>query len=159
MATAAFWQWATVVGLSMTPALVLGQSAAATAGIGWGLDPRILIPVMAVSSFAEGLILSWLGGSSTRFKFMQRFCDMLRRPRAVAFAQKWGAWGGLLLGVAVVGQEPIVLALRFLGIEQKKLVLPLAVSNVIFAFVYYGVVKAGMAEYKVFKDLGQLLGH
>jgi hypothetical protein len=151
VATSAFWKWATVVGLSMTPALVLGQSAAATAGIAWGLEPRILIPVMAFSGFVEGVIIAWLGGTSTKIGTVQRFCDRLRKPKAVLFAQRWGRWGGMTLGVAVLGQEPILLALRFLGIDLKKLVLPIAVSNIVFAFVYYGVVKLGLNQIESLK--------
>jgi hypothetical protein len=146
MAATTFWKWATVVGLSMTPALVLGQSAAAVAGIGWELEPWILVPVMAVSSFVEGLVIAWLGGTSTKIGMVHRLCERMRTPRAVAFAKKWGRWGGLLLGVAIVGQEPILLALRFLGIDLKKLVVPLAISNAIFALVYYGVVKLGVMK-------------
>ncbi len=149
MASTTFWKWATIVGLSMTPALVLGQSAAATAGIGWDFDPKLLVPVMAASGFVEGLIIAWLGGTSTKLKIVQRFCDWLRKPRAVEIAQKWGPWGGLLLGVAFVGQEPILLALRLLGIDLKRLVLPMAISNVLFACIYYGVVKLGLLEIKL----------
>jgi len=140
-----FWKWLTVIGLSMTPALLLGQSAAAAAGIGFGLDPRIMIPVMAVSGFIEGLLVAWLGGKTVdlRIGLLQRFLSWMRKPRAVEIAQRFGPWGGMTLGVAIVGQEPVLLALRWLGLDMKKLVLPTAVSNAIFAVAYYWVVKLG----------------
>jgi hypothetical protein len=138
------WKWLTVIGLSMTPALLLGQSAAAAAGIGFHLDPRILVPVMAVSGFVEGLIVGWLGGTTTRIGFVRRWCERLRKPRAVELANRFGPWGGMILGVAVVGQEPILLALRWLGIDLRRLVLPTAVSNALFAVIYYYVVKLGI---------------
>src|SRR4029079_8853366 len=99
----------------MTPALLLGQSAAAAAGIAFGLDPRIMIPVMAVSGFIEGLFVAWVGGKTVdlRFGLLQRFITWMRKPRAVEMANRFGAWGGMTLGVAVVGQEPILLALRW----------------------------------------------
>ena len=137
-------QWATIVGLSATPALILGQSAAAAAGIEWGLNPWILVPVIALSGFVEGLVVAWLGGTSTRVGFIRRWCERMRKPKAVAFAAKWGPWGGMLLGVAAVGQEPILIALRWLGVTPRKLLLPTAVSNIVFAVLYYFVVKAGL---------------
>ena len=146
MIRGAVWKWAVVVGLSMTPALFLGQSASAAEGIAAGFDPRILIPVMAVSGFVEGMIIAWLGGTSERIGAVHRFCTALRRPKAVAFARSWGRWGGMFLGVAIFGQEPILLALRFLGVEQKKLVAPTALSNAFFAAAAYFLVKLGMEK-------------
>src|SRR5689334_16953903 len=116
----------------MTPALLLGQSAAATAGIAWHLDPRVLVPVIAMGGFVEGMLVAWLGGATTRIGFVHRWCERMRKPRAVELANRWGPWGGMTLGVAVLGQEPILLALRFLGVERRRLVLPLAISNVLF---------------------------
>lgn len=139
-----FWKWLTVIALAMTPALVLGQSAAATAGIAWHLDPRLLVLAIAVGGFAEGMLIAWLGGVTTRIGMVNRWCERMRKPKAVAMANAWGPWGGLTLGVAVVGQEPILLALRFLGVDVRKLVLPIAVSNVLFAVVYYAVVRFGI---------------
>jgi hypothetical protein len=153
MMPGAFWKWAGVVGLSMTPALVLGQSAAAALGIGARLDPRILVPVIAAAGFVEGMLVAWLGGGSTRIGLVHRWCERLRTPKAVAFAKSGGRWGGMILGVAVFGQEPILLALRLLGVEQRKLVLPTLVSNALYAVVYYFVVKLGVDHV-----LGQLIG-
>ena len=146
MLTGTVWKWAAVVGLSMTPALLLGQTASAAEGISAGFDPRILIPVMAVGGFVEGMIVAWLGGTSERIGAVHRFCVRLRRPKAVSFAQKWGCWGGMFIGVAIFGQEPILLALRFLGVEQKKLVAPTALSNAFFAAASYFIVKVGMEK-------------
>ena len=33
----------------------------------------------------------------------------------MALADKWGVWGGLTIGCAVVGQEPILVALALAG--------------------------------------------
>jgi hypothetical protein len=108
----ALGRWATVVGLSMTPALVAGPMAACAAGIGFGLDPRVMLPVVACAGFVEGVIVAWLAGQSLRIGFVNRFMDRMRGPRALALAEKWGVWGGLIIGVAIVGQEPILVALR-----------------------------------------------
>lgn len=136
-------QWGTVAGLSATPALVLGQSAAAAAGIEFGLDPYLLIAVMAIASFAEGLVVAWLGGTITRVGFINRWCERMRTPKAVRFAEKWGPWGGMMLGVAALGQEPILIGLRFLGVDVKRLILPTLLSNVVYSIIYYWVVRAG----------------
>lgn len=141
-----FWKWVTVVALAMTPALLLGQSAAATAGIAWHLDARFLVPVIAVAGFAEGMLVAWLGGTSTRIGFVHRWCERMRKPKAVALATAWGPWGGMTVGAAVFGQEPILLALRWLGVDMRKLVVPIAVSNTAFALIYYGVVRFGFDQ-------------
>ncbi|HSO32337.1 MAG TPA: hypothetical protein VLT33_07475 [Labilithrix sp.] len=138
------WKWLTVVALAMTPALVLGQSAAAAAGIGWHLDPRVLVPVMAIAGFAEGMLVAWLGGTTTRVAFLRRWCERVRTPKAVTIANRWGTWAGMTLGVAALGQEPILLALRWLGVDLRKLLLPVAVSNLLFAAIYYAVVRFGL---------------
>lgn len=144
------WQWLTVIGLSMTPALLLGQSAAAAAGIGFGFDPLVLVPVMAVSGFVEGLGVAWLGGKTAHLQlgFLQRFIAWMKRPRAVALAERFGPWGGMLLGTGLVGQEPILIALRWIGVDLKRLVLPTAVANALFAVIYYYVVKLGILSVK-----------
>lgn len=142
----ALGRWATVVGLSMVPALVAGQSAACAAGIAFGFDPWRLVPVVAVAGFVEGLFVAWIGGGVRRIGFVERHVERMRTPRAMVFAEKWGVWGGLTLGVAAVGQEPILLALRALGIELRRLVLPVAVSNALFSIVYYFVVRLGLDQ-------------
>lgn len=148
------WQWLTVIGLSMTPALLLGQSAAAAAGIGFGFDPLVLVPVMALGGFIEGLFIAWLGGKTAHLQvgLFQRFMTWMRKPRAVALAEKFGPWGGMLLGTGIVGQEPILLALRWLGVDMRRLVLPTAVANALFAVVYYYVVKLGIMSVKSTTD-------
>jgi hypothetical protein len=140
------WQWLTVIGLSMTPALLLGQSAAAAAGIGFGLDPRLLVPVMAVSGFVEGLFVAWLGGKTAHLHIglLQRFIAWMRKPRALTLAARFGPWGGMLLGTGLVGQEPTLIALRWLDVDMKRLVWPTALSNALFAIIYYYVVKLGI---------------
>jgi hypothetical protein len=61
-------------------------------------------------------------------------------------AHRWGVWGGLTIGCAAVGQEPILVALRWLGIDMRQVALPLAVSNAIFAVIYYAIVSVGLDQ-------------
>ncbi len=141
-----FWTWASIVGLSMTPNLVLGPSAAVGVGIAAHYSPWILLPVVAVAGYFEGLVVAWLAGESTQIGFINRWVARMRTPRAVAFANKWGVWGGLTLGCAVVGQEPILVALRWLGVGMRRIWFPLAVSNAVFAVLYYAIVWGGLHE-------------
>jgi hypothetical protein len=141
-----FWVWVSIVGLSMTPNLVLGPSIAVGVGIKAHIDPWILVPVVAAASYAEGLVVAWLAGQTTHIGFIGRWVTRMRKPRAVALANKWGVWGGLTLGCAAVGQEPILVALRWLGVDMRRLWLPLAVSNAMFAVIYYAVVWFGLDQ-------------
>lgn len=131
------WTWAAIAGLSMTPNLVLGPSVAVGVGIQAHYSPWALLPVVTVAGYGEGMVLAWLAGQSLRLDLVSRWVTRLRTPRAVAFAKRWGVWGGLTLGCAVVGQEPILVALRWLGVDMRRLWLPLAVSNAAFAGIYY----------------------
>ncbi len=141
-----FWTWASIVGLSMTPNLVLGPSAAVGVGIEAHYSPWVLLPVVAAAGYFEGLVLAWLAGESTRIGFIGRWVARLRTPRSVALANRWGVWGGLTLGCAVVGQEPILVALRWLGVDMRRIWLPLAVSNAVFAVLYYTIVWVGLHQ-------------
>jgi hypothetical protein len=141
-----FWTWASIVGLSMTPNLVLGPSAAVGIGIAAHYIPWVLLPVVAVSGYVEGLVVAWLAGESTRIGFIGRWVARLHTPRAAAFANRWGVWGGLTLGCAVVGQEPILVALRWLGVDMRRIWLPLAVSNAAFAVIYYAIECGSLRE-------------
>jgi hypothetical protein len=142
-----FWKWASIVGLSMTPNLVLGPSTAVGVGIKAHCSPWILLPVVAAGSYFEGIVLAWLAGQSTRIGFIGRWVARLRTSRSVAFANRWGVWGGLTLGCAVVGQEPILVALRWLGVDMRKILLPLAVSDAVFALLYYAIVWFGLDQF------------
>lgn len=133
------WTWATIAGLSMTPNLVLGPSVAVGVGIKAHYSPWILLPVVALAGYCEGMVLAWLAGQSLRLGFISRWVARLRTPHSVAFARRWGVWGGLTLGCAVVGQEPILVALRWLGVDLRRIWLPLAFSNAVFAMLYYSV--------------------
>jgi hypothetical protein len=141
-----FWIWASIVGLSVTPNLVLGPSVAVGVGIAAHYSPWVLLPVVAVAGYFEGLVVAWFAGESTRIGFIGRWIARLRTPRAVALANRWGVWGGLTLGCAVVGQEPILVALRWLGIDMRPLWLPLAISNAVFALIYYAIVSVGLDQ-------------
>jgi hypothetical protein len=140
-----FWTWASIIGLSMTPNLILGPSIAVGVGIAADYDPWVLLPVVAAAGYFEGLVVAWLAGQSTRINLIDRWVMRMRTPRAMGFADK-GVWGGLTLGCAVVGQEPILVALRWLGIDMRRIWLPLAVSNAVFAVIYYAVVSVGLDQ-------------
>jgi len=142
----AFWTWASIVGLSMTPNLVLGPSAAVGVGIAAHFSPWVLLPVVAAAGYVEGLVLAWLAGESTRIGLIGRWVARMRTPRSVALANRWGVWGGLTLGCAVVGQEPVLVALRWLGVEMRRIWLPLAISNAVFAVLYYAIVRIGVDQ-------------
>ena len=141
-----FWTWLSIIGLSMTPNLILGPSAAVGVGIAAHYDPWVLLPVVAVAGYVEGLVVAWLAGESTRVGFISRWVARMRTPRSVALADKWGVWGGLTLGCAVVGQEPILVALRWLGVDMRYIWFPLAVSNAVFAVIYYAVILFGLDQ-------------
>jgi hypothetical protein len=141
-----FWTWVSIVGMSMTPNMALGPSAAVGVGIAAHYSPWVLLPVVAVAGYFEGLVLAWLAGQSVRFGFIDRWIARLRTPKSVAFANRWGVWGGLTLGCAVVGQEPILVALRWLGVDMRRIWLPLAVSNAVFAVLYYVIVRVSLDQ-------------
>ena len=61
--------------------------------------------------------------------------------------QQVGVWGDLTLGCAVVGQEPILVALRWLGIDMRKILFLLAVSDAVFVLLYYAIVWFGLDQF------------
>ena len=141
-----FWTWASIVGLSMTPNLVLGPSAAVGVGIAAHFSPWVLLPVVATAGYFEGLALAWVAGQSMRIGFIGRWVERLRTPRGMELANRWGVWGGLTLGCAMVGQEPILVALRWMGIDMRRIWLALGVSNAVFAVIYYAIVLVGVNQ-------------
>jgi hypothetical protein len=141
-----FWAWASIIGLSMTPNLVLGPSIAVGVGIAAHYDPWVLVPVVAAAGYVEGLVVAWLAGESTQIGFIDRWVTRMRTPRSVDLANRWGIWGGLSLGCALVGQEPILVALRWLDVSMRHIWFPLAISNAVFAVIYYAVVSVGLDQ-------------
>ena len=141
-----FWTWASIVGLSMTPNLILGPSVAVGVGFKAHYSPWVLLPVVASANYCEGLVIAWLADQSTRIGFIGRWVARMRTPKSVAFAKRWGVWGGLTFGRAVVGQEPILVALRWLGIDMRRIWLPLAISSAIFTALFYAIVWTGLEE-------------
>ena len=138
--------WLSIIGMSMTPNLVLGPSVAVGVGIAAHIDPWVLLPVVAVAGYVEGLAVAWLADESTHIGFISRWVARMRTPHSTEMADRYGVWGGLTLGCAVVGQEPILVALRWLGVEMRHLWLPLAISNAVFAVIYYEVVLFGLDQ-------------
>ena len=92
-----FWTWLSIIGLSMTPNLILGPSAAVGVGIAAHYDPWVLLPVVTVAGYFEGLVVAWLAGESTHIGFIGRWVARCARRGAAALADKWGVWGGLTL--------------------------------------------------------------
>ena len=137
------WKWLTVIALAATPALIFGQTAAWASGFGFKLPTWPLGIVIALAGFAEALVILVLAALSERIPRLRRWLTKLHTPRFDRWLTKWGAWTGLLLGTAVAGQEPVIIALVWLGISPKKLVLPLLVENVIYTAIYYVVVRLG----------------
>ena len=130
----------------MTPNLVLGPSAAVGVGIAAHFSPWVLLPVVATAGYFEGLALVWVAGQSTRIGFIGRWVERLRTPRGMELVNRWGVWGGLTLGCALVGQEPILVALRWMGIDMRRIWLALAVSIAVFAVIYYAIVLVGVNQ-------------
>ena len=108
-----------------------------------------------VVSFAGSRGGGLLRGARHRLARRREHADRFRRPvgRTAAHAEERGArqqvgrvWGGLTLGCALVGQEPILVALRWLGVDIRQIWLPLAVSNAVFAVTYYVIVWFGLEQ-------------
>lgn len=138
-------KWLTVIGLAATPALIMGQTAAWTAGLAWDMNVCALAVAIVVAGFAQGLLVIWLSRLALRVERVYRVMKRLHAPRFDAWFVKWGVWVGMLAGTAVAGQEPVIIALVWLGAPPRKLILPLAVQNLLYTTIYYGVVKLGWA--------------
>jgi len=130
----------------MTPGLILGPSVAVGVGFEAHYNAWVLLIVVATANFFEGLVFAWLISQSTRIGFINRWVARFRTPRAVEFARRWGVWGGLTIGRAVVGQEPILAGLQLLGVDMRRIRLPLAISCMIFAVIYYAIVWFGLDQ-------------
>lgn len=138
-------KWLTVIGLAATPALIMGQTAAWTAGLAWDMNVWALAVAIVLAGFAEGLLVLWLAQLSLRVERVHRVMKRFHAPRFDAWFKKWGIWVGMLAGTAVAGQEPVIIALVWLGAPTKKLILPLAIQNVLYTAIYYVVIRIGWA--------------
>jgi len=141
-----FWTWLSIIGLSMTPGLILGPSVAVGVGYEAHYSAWILVPVVAAANYIEGLVFAWLIGRSTQIGFIHRWVERIRTPKAIGYARRWGVWGGLTIGRAVVGQEPILAGLELLGIDMRRIYFPLAISSIIFTLIYYAIVSFGLDQ-------------
>jgi hypothetical protein len=138
-------QWLTVIGLAATPALIFGQTAAWAAGIGFDLPTWSLGIVIVIAGFVEALLVLLLAALADRWPRLHRVLSKLRVPRFDALLTRWGTWTAMLAGTGLVGQEPVIIALVWLGVPPKKLVLPLLVENIVYTVLYYFIVKLGWA--------------
>ena len=141
-----FWTWLSIIGLSMTPGLILGPSVAVGVGYEAHYNPWILLPVVATANFFEGLVFTWLMRKGTQIGFIHRWVERIRTPEAITSAKRWGVWGGLTIGRAVVGQEPILAGLELLGVDMRRIILPLAISCAIFTLIFYAIVWFGLGQ-------------
>ena len=137
------WQWLTVVGLAATPALFLGQTAAWGAAFGFKLPDWPSGIAITIAGFAESLAFVYIAVLADRVPRLHRWCSKLRVPRFDPLLTKWGTWTALLVGTAIAGQEPVIIALVWLGVRPRKLIAPLFVENVLYTIIYYFVVKLG----------------
>jgi hypothetical protein len=137
------WQWLTVIGLAATPAVFLGQTAAWGAAFGFDLPTWPAGIAIVIAGYAEALLLLYLAALADRIPRLHRWLSKLRVPRFDPLLTKWGTWTALLLGTAIAGQEPVIIALVWLGVKPRKLILPLLVENVLYTALYYFVMKLG----------------
>jgi hypothetical protein len=149
----AAWKWLVVAALSATPALLAGQAAGVALGLYWELPLAGILVTAAVSGFLEALAVIRLAQWGETRPRIARWLEHRRTPRALSWAQRFGPWGGLLLGGATVGQEPIIFALIWLRVEPRRLLLPLAFANALYTAVGYYLVKAGWAEFATLAQL------
>lgn len=134
-----------MIGLAATPAALFGQTAAWTVGIGLDMNPWGLAIAITLAGFGEGLFVLWLAFQAQRIPRLHRWLSKLHAPRFDRWFAKWGAWTGLLLAPSVAGQEPVIIALVWLGASPRRILLPLFVSNVLYTAIYYYVVVFGWA--------------
>lgn len=147
------YQWVTVIGLSMTPALIAGQSAALAVGIGFGFPPFILNLTVVISSFIGGLLTILLADLSANLPLLKKWLKKFQTEKVTKWCQKWGIWWGLIVGVAFIGPIPILLTLRWMGVERKKLLIPLAMSSVLYTLLYYALISFGFEQWEQYMDL------
>lgn len=138
-------KWLTVIGLAATPALVMGQTAAWGAGIAFGMNVWALGTAIVLAGFAEGLLIIWLASLALRVERVHRVMRRFHAPRFDRWFAKWGAWVGMLVGTAVAGQEPVIIALIWLDAPPKKVIVPMLVQNVLYTIIYYWIVRLGIA--------------
>jgi hypothetical protein len=150
-------EWAIIVGLSMTPALVAGPPAAAAVGIHYGLNVPALIIVMSVASFVEGLGVIKLALLAERIPRLAKLLERWRKPKVVAFCQKWGPWGGLILGPVAVGIEPILVTLTWMDVAPKRMLVPLAIGCVLCSIAGYYTVELGKQSLNQLDELWQAM--
>ena len=136
-----------MIALAATPALIFGQTAAWGAGFGFGMNRLVLGVVIVIAGYAESLLVLWLATLADRIPRLHRWLSKMRLPRFDRWIQRWGPWVGLLVGTAALGQEPVIIALVWLGAKPRKLILPLLVENVLYTVIYYWIVKAGAASW------------
>ena len=140
-------KWLTVIGLAAAPALILGQTAAWGFGFRWELSVPGLFIAISMASFVEGVALAWLATLLRHADWFSRMAARVHDSRVGGWIVRRGPWVGLLLGTSVLGQEPFIIALVWLGVPPKKLVLPLLVENLAYTVLYGVMVHHGLADW------------
>ena len=86
--------------------------------------------------YLEGLVvIVWLADKAQHIEKLHRVLRRLHAPRFDAWFEKWGIWVGMLVGTAIEGPEPVIIALVWLGAPPKKLLVPLFVQNVLYTVI------------------------
>jgi hypothetical protein len=138
------WKWALVAVLAFIPAILAGPMAGIAVGLHYQLSLPGVLAVVTIVGFLEGLLVVRLAAWSESRPRIAAWLARQRSPRAVRIANRWGRWAGLLLGTSVAGQEPMILALVWLDVPRERLVWPILATNIVYAGVYYYVVRAGL---------------
>jgi hypothetical protein len=143
------WKWALVAVLAFIPAILAGPMAGIAVGLHHQLPLAAVLAVVTLVGFGEGLLVVRLSEWAERRPRIAAWLARQRSPRAVRIANRWGRWAGLLLGTSIAGQEPMILALVWLNVPKHRLLWPILATNVVYAGVYYYVVRAGLASWDV----------
>jgi hypothetical protein len=143
----AVWKWLTIVGLAAAPALVLGQSAAWVFGFREGMNTGGLVGAITFGGFAEGLVVIWLATLPTRSTRFERWVAKVTKSRVASWLTRKGPWPSLLVATALLGQEPVIIALVWLGVSPRKLVFPVLVENALYTMIYGVLVHQGLADW------------
>jgi hypothetical protein len=146
------WKWALVAVLAFLPAIVAGPMAGIAVGLHYQLPLPAILVVVTLVGFGEGLLVIRLSEWAEHRPRIAAWLARQRSERAVRIANRWGRWVGLLVGTSVAGQEPMILALTWLNVPKERLFWPILLTNVLYAGVYYYVVRAGLASWDLLYD-------
>jgi hypothetical protein len=61
----------------------------------------------------------------------------MKKPRAIALADRYGPWGGSMLGTRSSVRNPFLMALRWLGVDMRRLVFAHRCGERALRVIYY----------------------